>query len=117
MVGIDILEKVIVPQVVNKCLRFIKLENSLPCSKQPITGSYTEPDLSAPHPPILILQDHFHDYSLICAQLFLAVHFLQVFEPNSAGISFLSQAWPMSRQRHFSCFDHISNCLTNCLYN
>jgi hypothetical protein len=39
---------------------FIEPEGLLPCSQEPSTGPYPEPDQSNPHHPILILSTHLH---------------------------------------------------------
>jgi hypothetical protein len=42
-------EKLTVTQLVKKFLIFMQLEGSLPCSQQPATGQYPEPDESSLH--------------------------------------------------------------------
>jgi len=40
----------------------MKLEDSLPCSKQTTTCLYREPDESIPHPHILFTRNPFQNY-------------------------------------------------------
>jgi hypothetical protein len=51
-------------------------ESPLPCSEEPSTGLYPEPDRSSPYHPILFLLDVFYNYTPIYVKFFLAVSFL-----------------------------------------
>jgi hypothetical protein len=48
----------------------METELSLPCSQQPVTGPYPEPDATNPHPRTLLRYDPFLYYLFTYAQVF-----------------------------------------------
>jgi hypothetical protein len=54
-----ILEKITVAYLVKKFPLFVEYVGSLPCSQEPATGPYPEPDESSPHLHALFLEDLF----------------------------------------------------------
>jgi hypothetical protein len=49
-----VLEKLVVTQLVEKLLAFMEPEGSLPCSQEPVPGSYPETDASISRPHNLL---------------------------------------------------------------
>jgi hypothetical protein len=59
--GKVLLQDLIIAQVV-KVPPFVKLTNWLPCSQEPATSPYPEPDESTPHPHVMFPEGVFHYY-------------------------------------------------------
>jgi hypothetical protein len=64
-------------------------DSRLPCSQEPATEPYIEPDESNPHPPTLFPKDPFLYYPPIYALVFRVASSLQDFKPKYC-IHFLS---------------------------
>jgi hypothetical protein len=64
-------------------------EGILPCSQQPATCPYPEPDQSSPRPPILFFEDIFNYYLPVHAYGFRVVLFFRI-SPQKLCMHFLS---------------------------
>jgi len=65
---------------------FLEPKGSSPCSQDPATGRYHEPDKPNPYSPITLLYDSFQNYHPIHVYVFQTVSFLQVVNSKHSPI-------------------------------